>query len=44
MSITIRNASAEDLDRVMAVEESWPEVARAPRGVNQNPRSRSNPI
>lgn len=31
MSITIRNATAEDLDRVMAVEESWPEVARAPR-------------
>ena len=31
MSLTIRNAGARDLDRIMAVEESWPEVARAPR-------------
>ena len=31
MSITIRKAAAGDLDRIMAVEESWPDAARAPR-------------
>ena len=31
MSVTIRNATAEDMDQIMAVEESWPEMARAPR-------------
>ncbi len=31
MSVTIRNAKPEDMDQIMAVEESWPEMARAPR-------------
>ena len=31
MSVTIRNARPEDMDQIMAVEESWPEMARAPR-------------
>jgi len=31
MSVTIRNATPEDMDQIMAVEESWPEMARAPR-------------
>ena len=31
MSVVIRNAKPEDMDQIMAVEESWPEMARAPR-------------
>ena len=31
MTVIIRNASPEDMDQIMAVEESWPEMARAPR-------------
>ena len=31
MTVVIRNARPEDMDQIMAVEESWPEMARAPR-------------
>ena len=31
MTVVIRNATPEDMDQIMAVEESWPEMARAPR-------------
>lgn len=31
MAVVIRNAKPEDMDQIMAVEESWPEMARAPR-------------
>ena len=31
MAVVIRNAKIEDMDQIMAVEESWPEMARAPR-------------
>ncbi|GAB4373071.1 MAG: hypothetical protein Kow00114_34880 [Kiloniellaceae bacterium] len=31
MGVIIRNAKPEDMDQIMAVEESWPEMARAPR-------------
>lgn len=31
MNYLIRNASPQDLDAIMQVEQSWPEAARAPR-------------
>ncbi len=31
MAVVIRNAKPEDMVQIMAVEESWPEMARAPR-------------